>query len=146
MATKCCKRRRYGVANIEAFAGAAKVAFFFPLAIPLHLIQCIEAIAFDETACETKRHGRVVGPLSGTQVKWSSTNHVGQRFETTSREEFHRSSNSVSDSKSEKTTPIFFEKFQVTLPLLDIARKFLRRIATLVLIPLSPKEEYFENR
>lgn len=77
------------VADVEAAARAAPVAFLEPAQVPLDLIAEVEAL-FDQARRETQRQRRVVCPLAWREAEEPAAGHVRYRSEAASRAELDR--------------------------------------------------------
>lgn len=60
-----------------------------PAQVPLHLVARIEPVPLHQAGRQAQRHGRVVGPWPGLELKWPATYHAGEWREATARAEFY---------------------------------------------------------
>ena len=94
-----------GIADIEAVSCAAHVPVPVPADIALHLIAGIEAFLLDQAFGQTKRHARVVGPLTWLQVKGSATDHIGNRRKVSALLELDGRAYGIANGQPQQASP-----------------------------------------
>jgi len=87
------------------------VSFPVPAKVPFHLVDGVEAFPLDEAFRQAKRHGCVIGPLTGLQPKRTTPYDVAQRLKGTWSGELDGGAECISSGKTEKGSPVAGDQF-----------------------------------
>jgi hypothetical protein len=96
-----------GIADIEAVPGAAQIPFSEPFKISSHLILRIESPRFDQTLRQAERHGGIIRPLTGLEIKRSTADHIINGIKGAGRSELKRGAQRVADGQTQEPTAEF---------------------------------------
>lgn len=90
-------------ADVEAFPGAAEIAFAPPPAVALHLVPGIHTPAGDQALRQAEGHGGVVRPLARLQPEGAAADHVHEGPEGAGGTEFNGRSQGIADGEADET-------------------------------------------
>jgi hypothetical protein len=101
------------MADIEANASAAPQAMAVPTQIALHLIQSVITLAEGQAICQTQRHRRIIGPLTGFQTKRTPAYQISERLKAAWRFKFQRCAQGIASCQTHKTSSMAIERHQI---------------------------------